>query len=162
MFHRLVWNHHLCGYYKYTIRSIYVTMIWCFSAAKEQVFTTEQTRAYVNISDFSCRPRLTVMFCNVFQLGNGGQAIDFFESGKSIIIHVSVCNGTTLTSGCCTSSSPCQIGGGVCSNDDQCEGSLRCGDKCQTFHDNAPQDADCCTGELIFSYGIYLKVGYHS
>ena len=66
-------------------------------------------------------------------------------------MHVLVCNGTTLTSGCCTSSSPCQIGGGVCSSDDQCEGSHKCGtNNCRYFHPNAPTTADCCYGNIIF------------
>ena len=73
-----------------------------------------------------------------------------------MIIYFSVCNGTTLTSGCCTSSSPCQIGGGVCSSDDQCEGSLKCGTNyCRYFHPNAISDSKCCYGKLIlFSSGV--------
>jgi len=66
----------------------------------------------------------------------------------------SVCNGTSLTSSCCSSSSPCQIGGGVCSSDDQCEGSLKCGQNfCHYFHPDALTDSSCCYDSTV-CYGM--------
>ena len=68
------------------------------------------------------------------------------------------CHGIPSTDwSCCSSTSPCDIGGGDCDNDSDCAESLKCG------HDNCIDDfpfgnwnkqADCCFGEYDPLYGL--------
>ena len=76
---------------------------------------------------------------------------------------VSKCSqASTATWNCCSSSNPCDVGGGDCDSDSECSGNLRCGnDNCQrsnpfpgwTWHSLA----DCCT-----SPGNSLDLKYYN
>ena len=62
-----------------------------------------------------------------------------------LLFLVSPCAGQSTDWSCCSSSSPCPVGGGDCDSDNQCGPGLMCGDKnCGDFHLNAHSDADCC------------------
>ena len=62
------------------------------------------------------------------------------------------CNGVpNVDWSCCSSSNPCDIGGGDCDRDSDCTGNLTCGyDNCQTNFatpgSNWGRYADCCEG----------------
>lgn len=61
------------------------------------------------------------------------------------------CSGVDGTDwNCCSSSNPCDIGGGDCDYDSDCTGSLICGrDNCRNHAVSGsdwPITADCCTG----------------
>merc|ERR1711970_996230 len=54
------------------------------------------------------------------------------------------CTGQSTDWACCSSSSPCQLGGGDCDSDSHCAGNLVCGtDTCRDFHTTAQNAADC-------------------
>ena len=62
------------------------------------------------------------------------------------------CNGVPSTDwSCCSSGSPCNVGGGDCDNDSECAGTLVCGpDNCKTDFPSSGSNwdtiADCCIG----------------
>lgn len=62
----------------------------------------------------------------------------------------STCNGVPFTDwNCCTSLSPCNLGGGDCDTDVQCASGLKCGtNNCNRDYSSAgsnwSQSADCC------------------
>ena len=68
------------------------------------------------------------------------------------------CSGNPTTDwACCTSSSPCDIGGGDCDRDSDCAGDLTCGnDNCKRDYSSAGSNwssyADCCEGSYYFIY----------
>ena len=61
------------------------------------------------------------------------------------------CNGIPSTEwSCCSSSSPCNVGGGDCDNDSECAGNLKCGtNNCQNDFPSGTWSsvADCCVGK---------------
>ena len=63
------------------------------------------------------------------------------------------CNGIPTTDwSCCTSASPCNVGGGDCDNDADCSGTLTCGrDNCRRDFSSGgsswSSSADCCVGK---------------
>ena len=62
------------------------------------------------------------------------------------------CNGVPLTDwSCCSSSSPCNVGGGDCDTDSHCTGGITCGtNNCRrdfsSTGSNWGSAADCCIG----------------
>ena len=65
------------------------------------------------------------------------------------------CSGIPYTDwNCCSSTNPCDIGGGDCDRDSDCLGDLTCGnDNCKidfsSSGSNWHQSADCCEGETL-------------
>ena len=63
------------------------------------------------------------------------------------------CDWTGITWGCCSSSQPCGVSEGHCSNDDECLGLLLCGtDNCFTPFSSS---ADCCYDPFPGKQRIY-------
>ena len=64
------------------------------------------------------------------------------------------CNGVPTTGwSCCTTSNPCDVGGGDCDSDSSCVAGLHCGrDNCKRDYSSAGSNwadsADCCEGML--------------
>ena len=54
---------------------------------------------------------------------------------------------------CCSSSRPCNVGGGDCNSDDDCAGESTCGnDNCKSYFGyDWPSSSDCCTGKQFNS-----------
>ena len=69
------------------------------------------------------------------------------------------CSGIPRTDwSCCTSSEPCDVGGGDCDRDSDCVGDLTCGnDNCKadfsSTGSNWASSADCCEGKERSNYG---------
>jgi len=64
---------------------------------------------------------------------------------------------------CCTPSNPCPHGHGECEKDEDCEGSLICGDKnCGDFFDDAGPRDDCCVNPKLEYVGFWYKGLHHN
>ena len=74
------------------------------------------------------------------------------------------CDGVPSTGwSCCSSSNPCNVGGGDCDTDSDCAGSLRCGNNnCRAIGipgSNWSSSADCCEGNpnvVEFNDWVYI------
>ena len=63
------------------------------------------------------------------------------------------CNGKPkIKWSCCTTGSPCDVGGGDCDKDSHCSGNLICGNNnCRKWGKHWKRSADCCEG-IKFHY----------
>ena len=63
------------------------------------------------------------------------------------------CNGKPkIKWSCCTTGSPCDVGGGDCDKDSHCSGNLVCGNNnCRKWGKHWKRSADCCEG-MKFHY----------
>ena len=61
------------------------------------------------------------------------------------------CNGKPkIKWSCCTTGSPCDVGGGDCDKDSHCSGNLVCGNNnCRKWGKHWKRSADCCEGIKI-------------
>ena len=71
-------------------------------------------------------------------------------------ILTAACDGVSSTNwGCCSSATPCGIGGGDCDGYEDCQGELICGennckDDFSTSSSNWDHAADCCVRKYIY------------
>ena len=81
-------------------------------------------------------------------------------------IQTADCNGVPSgDSRCCSSSTPCGLGGGDCDNDLECLGPLVCGsDNCKSAFSSAstnwPTSYDCCIGTQYFGINSIRRHHY--
>ena len=75
----------------------------------------------------------------------------------------SLCNGVPNTDwSCCSSTNPCNLGGGDCDSDRECTTGLTCGDNnCRRDYSTSGSDwgssADCCTSTYIVNQFVKRK-----
>lgn len=74
-----------------------------------------------------------------------------------------VCNGVPSTDwSCCTTSSPCDVGGGDCDTDSECVAGLQCGNNnCKRDYSSAgsswSDSADCCASKSNIEISIFAE-----